>query len=172
MSETQWRREAIFGNNHFVRTRNGEKYYLQAEGPATGFLRLVLMMLEPIPAIDTFVESDWRIQRDQWNGISTVRVASGHENPDGSPDPKMFRGYWFDSGGQLVKAYQAGLEIRRSNFKEFGGALVAERIDVLKDNQLAMQITVTSVNTTQPSDPKLFVLRGHEWERRFTAEVR
>jgi hypothetical protein len=61
-SDDEWRREATIGKSRFVRSRHGEKRYLLSEGPDAGLLRAVLKMMEPIPAIDTFVESDWRIK--------------------------------------------------------------------------------------------------------------
>jgi hypothetical protein len=170
--DMHWRREVILRGSRFIRTRSGDKTYLQSEGVDAGILRLVMMFIEPIPAIESFVESDWRIQREQVNGLSTVRVASGYENSDGTPDPVMFRGYWFDDSGQLVKAYVSGLDIRRTDFKEFNGVQVAQRIDVLKDGHLVVHITTTGMQPPQSADPKLFVLKRHEWERRFTAEVR
>jgi hypothetical protein len=64
LDETHWRREAWVENSHFVRSCNGEQYYRLAEGRDLALLAFVLHAVEPIPAIDTFVESDWRIQRE------------------------------------------------------------------------------------------------------------
>jgi hypothetical protein len=82
MSDRQWRREAVLGSSRVVRSRNGDKRYLIADGPDAALLRIVLIDMEPIPAIDTFVESDWRIKRDTLDGIATIRVARGYESPD------------------------------------------------------------------------------------------
>ena len=65
-------------------------------GLMPGFLRLVLKVMEPIPAIDTFVESDWKIKRDTVNGTKTIRVLTGYESPEGKLDPEHVRAYWFD----------------------------------------------------------------------------
>jgi hypothetical protein len=72
-----------------------EKCYQFAEGPAAPLLRLVLRELESIPAIDTFVEQDWRIKRDTVNGVRTVRVLTGYESPEGKLDAEQTPGYWF-----------------------------------------------------------------------------
>src|SRR5450432_2953965 len=63
LSDGPWRREASFGKSRVVRSRNGEKRYQIAEGPDAGVVQFVLKAMEPIPATDTFVESDWRIKR-------------------------------------------------------------------------------------------------------------
>jgi hypothetical protein len=105
LSDTQWRREAWFGESRYVRSRNGENTYQFAEGPESKLLQLILRVLEPIPAIDTFVESDWRIKRDTVNGVRTVRVLTGYESSEGELDPVQVRGYWFDDNGLLVKTY-------------------------------------------------------------------
>jgi hypothetical protein len=118
-SGTQWRREAWFATSHYVRSRNGEKTYQFAEGPDAPLLRFVLRVLEPIPVMDTFVESDWRIKRDSVNNVPTVRVLSGYESPEGKLDAEHARGYWFDGTGQLVKTYFNGIETRRSDFADF-----------------------------------------------------
>jgi Gram-negative bacterial TonB protein C-terminal len=62
ISDRQWRREAVLGSSRVVRSRNGDKRYLTADGPDEALLRIVLIDMEPIPAIDTFVESDWKDQ--------------------------------------------------------------------------------------------------------------
>jgi len=133
LSDTQWRREAWFANSHYVRSRNGEKTYQFAEGEDAGILRFVLRTLEPIPAIDTFTESDWRIKRDTVDGVRTVRVLAGYESPEGNLDPEQARGYWFDDTGLLLKTYFKGIETRRSEFVDFAGVKIAHRVDVRKD---------------------------------------
>jgi len=172
LSDTQWRREAWFGASRYVRSRDGEKAYQLAEGPDTALLRLVLKVLEPIPAIDTFVESDWRIKRDSVDGVRTVRVLTEYETSEGKLDPEQARGYWFDDGGLLVKTHFKGIETRRSEFEDFAGTRIARRIDVLKDGALGMQIRVTEVSPAGPVPAKIFELRKHEWTRAFTDETR
>jgi hypothetical protein len=172
LSDAQWRREAWFANSHYVRSRNGEKTYQFAEGEDAAILRLVFKALEPIPAIDTFVESDWRIKRDTVNGNRTVRVLAGYESPDGKLDPEQARGYWFDDTGLLVKTHFMGIETRRLEFGDFAGVKIARRIEVLRDDKMGMQIRVTEVSSTGPVPAKTFQVKGHEWTRAFTAEAR
>jgi hypothetical protein len=109
----------------------GTAYVLRAEFEAkardredAGLLRLVMRMMEPIPAIDTFVESDWRIKRDTVDGVRTVRVLAGYESPEGKLDPEQARGYWFDDAGLLVKTYFNGIETRRLEFEDYAGVKI------------------------------------------------
>jgi Gram-negative bacterial TonB protein C-terminal len=93
VDETHWRREAWLENSHYIRSCNGEQRYRQAEGQDAALLGFVLHALEPIPAIDTFVESDWRIQREKAGAVDAIRVASGPEDANGQLDPRRARGY-------------------------------------------------------------------------------
>jgi hypothetical protein len=170
-SDDDWRREATIGKSRVVRARHGETRYLLAEGPETGLLRLVLKAMEPIPAVDTFVESDWRIKRDDIDGVKAIRVLAGYESPKGILDPEHARGYWFDESGKLLKTYFAGIETRRSEFEEFNGVQVAHKIGVLHDGKLGMLIRA-EVSAAGTVPEKTFELRGHEWKRAFTDEVR
>ncbi len=172
LSDSQWRREASFGKSRYVRSRNGDKRYLLAEGPDASLLQLVLKMTEPIPAIDTFTESDWKIKRDKVGGVDTIRVLTGYENPDGELDPVHARGYWFDDTGRLVKTYFMGIETQRSDFEDFGGAEIAHRIEVLHNGALGMLIRITQVSAAGTVPANTFELRGHVWTRAFTEEVR
>jgi hypothetical protein len=172
LSATQWRREAWFANSHYVRSRNGEKTYQFAEGDDAWILRFVLKALEPIPAIDTFTESDWKIKRDTVGGIRTVRVLAGYESPEGKLDPEQARGYWFDDTGLLLKTHFKGIETRRSELEDFAGAKIARRVDVLKDGALAMRISVTEISSAGATPAKTFEVHGHEWTRAFTDEAR
>jgi hypothetical protein len=172
LSDSQWRREAWFGSSHYVRSRNGDKTYQLAEGPDVGLLQFVLRALEPIPATDTFFESDWRVKRELFNGVQTIRVLSGYESPEGKLDPEQARGYWFDDSGLLLKTYFGGLESRRSKFEEFGGTKVAHLIDVLRDGQLVMRVEVTEAAPVGVVPADAFELKGHAWQRAFTSEVR
>jgi hypothetical protein len=171
-SDDEWRREATIGKSRFVRARHGETRYLLAEGPQAGLLRLVLKAMEPIPAVDTFVESDWRIKRDDIDGVKAIRVLAGYESPEGILDPEHARGYWFDESGKLLKTYFAGIETRRSEFEEFNGVQIAHKIGVLHDGKLGMLIQITEVSAAKTVPEKTFELRGHEWKRAFTDEVR
>ena len=172
LSETQWRREAWFQESHYARSRNGDKLYQLAEGPETGLLRLVFRILEPITAIDTFQESDWRIKRDAVNGVRAIRVLSGYESPDGKLDPEQARGYWFDDAGLLLKTYFNGIETRRYDFEDFSGAKLSHLVVALKDDRIALRIRVTQVTPRENISPTLFELKGHPWQRAFTSEVR
>jgi hypothetical protein len=137
-----------------------------------GYCEWYLRAMEPIPAIDTFVESDWRMKRDTVDGVKTIRVLAGYESPDGELDPQQARGYWFDDSGKLVKTYFRAVETRRINFKDFDGVAIAHEIRVLHDNQLGMLIRVTEVSPAATMPDDAFDVRGHEWKRAFTDEVR
>ncbi len=170
--DDEWRREASIGKSRCIRARHGDKYYRLAEGPDAGLLQLAMKALEPIPAIDTFVESDWKIKRDTVDGTSTVRVLTGYVSPDGTFDPEHVRAYWFDGTGKLIKTYFMGLETRRSEFQDFGGSAVAHRIDVFRNGGLGMSIRVTDLSPAGALPDSTFELHGHEWTRSFTDEVR
>jgi hypothetical protein len=172
LSNSEWRREASFGKSRYVRSRNGDKRYELAEGPDANLLRFVLKTLEPIPAIDTFTESDWRIKRDTVSGVRVVRVLAGYESPEGKLDPEQARGYWFDDSGLLLKTFLAGAETEWSGFKDFDGFRVARQVDVRKDGKLALRIQVTDVTHPSTMSADNFELKGHEWQRAFTAEER
>src|SRR5579859_1638397 len=172
LNDTQWRREVSFGNSRYVRSRNGDKAYQFADGADAGLLRLVMRIMEPIPAIDTFVESDWRIKRDSVNDVRAIRVLAGYESPDGKLDPEQARGYWFNDAGLLIKTYFDGIETQRSEFEDFAGVKAARRIDVLKEGKLAMRIRITEVTPAGTIPAKTFEVKGHEWTRAFTGEVR
>jgi hypothetical protein len=167
-----WRREATIGVSRFVRTRDGEKRYQLSSGPDAALLAFVLKVMEPIPAIDTFVESDWKIKRDSVDDIKAVRVLAGYESPDGKLDPVQARGYWFDEVGRLVKTYSKGIETRRLGFEEFGGVEIAREIRVSKDGMLGMLIRVTQVTPAATIPDGTFEVQGHEWNRAFTDQVR
>ena len=171
-NDDDWRREATIGKSRYVRARHGEKRYELAEGPDAALLRLVLKAMEPIPAIDTFVESDWRMRRDTVDGVKTVRVLTGYESPDGTLDSEHSRAYWFDETGKLVKTFFMGVETQRSEFEEFGDAEIAHQIKVFSSGARAMVINVTQVSPAGTVPADTFELRGHEWTRAFTDEVR
>ncbi len=171
LSDEQWIRRAELNRSQCVRSRDGDKRYRWVEGEQAAVFCLVLKMLEPIPAVDTFTESDWRIRRDTSEGVSTVKVVTGYESPEGKLDPGA-RSYWFDQSGTLVKAFFNGLESRRSDFEDFNGVRIARHIDVLKDGQLAMRVRITNVGPAPEESSKAFDIKGHEWQRAFTDEVR
>jgi hypothetical protein len=49
---------------------------------------------------------------------------------------------------------------------------VPRQIDVMKDNKLALRISIKAITPAKPDDSKNFKLKGHEWQRQFTAEAR
>ncbi len=171
-SDDEWRREATIGKSRYVRARHGETRYQLLDGPDGGVLRLVLKVMEPIPALDTFVESDWRMKRDTVDGLKTIRVLAGYESSGGVLDPEHARGYWFDETGKLVKTYFQGNETRRLQFEEVGGVQIAREIRVLHNDKAGMLIRVTDVSAVGDVPGSTFELRGHEWKRAFTDEVR
>ena len=172
VSDTQWRRDAVFGKSQFVRSRNGKKRYRLIEGPDADLLQFVLTVMEPIPATDSFRESDWRIKRDVVDGVATIRVATGHEDTDGTPDPKDFSAYWFDETGQLVQTYGNGMETRRSDFRDFNGIEVARRVEGLLASKVGMRINVIELGPAGSVDGYIFAIKRHDWARPSTAEAR
>lgn len=172
ISETEWKREAWLGFSHLVRSQVGEKHYVLTEGRDTGLLRLVMLVMEPIPAGDTMTESDWRVRRDTVDGIKAIRILRGPEGPNGELDASKSQGYWFTEIGQLVKTFTSGFEILPSSVEPYGSVLVARRIDVVKDGKIGLRIVVKEIVPADPAAPKSFEISGHEWQRAFTAEVR
>jgi hypothetical protein len=172
VDETHWRREAWLENSHFIRSCEGEECYRLGEGRDAALLGFVLHAMEPVPAIDTFVESDWRIQREKAGSADAIRVAAGPEDANGQLDPQRARGYWFDSDGRLVKTFFNGLETQRSDFEEYRGAQIARQINVYKDGKLGIQIRVVDVSPASGVTGDTFEVRGHKWTRAFTDEVR
>ncbi len=171
-SADEWRREARIGDSEYVRAQHDDKRYELARGPDVALLRIVLRVVEPIPANDTFVESDWKIKRDSVDGVSAIRVLAGYESPSGALDPEQARAYWFDANGRLLKTYFTGIETQRSDFADFIGAQVAHEIKVFHNGALAMVIHVTEVSPAGTVPEKTFELHGHEWQRAFTSEMR
>ena len=171
-NDNEWRREATIGRSRCVRARRGDARYQWLEGSDVNLLRLVLRVMEPIPALDTFVESDWRINRETVDGVKTIRVLSGYESPEGVLDPEHARGYWFDENGNLLITYFLGIQTRRLEFADFGGAKVAHEIRVMRNGTLGMLIRVTEVTAAGDLPESTFELPGHEWKRAFTDEVR
>jgi len=171
-SDTEWRREATVGKSRVIRARHDDKYYRQSDGPDADLMQIVMRAIEPIPAIDTFVESDWKIKRDTVNGTNAMRVLTGYVNPEGEFDPEHVRAFWFDDSGQLLKTYYLGNETRRSEFQDFAGVAVAHRIEVRHNGALGILIQVTDISAGGNTPESTFELHGHEWSRQFTDEVR
>jgi hypothetical protein len=168
----EWKREAWLGSSHFMRSETGGKYYLVAEGPQANLLRMVVRILEPLPATDTMTESDWRIKRDAVDGVNAIRVFRGPEGPNGEFDPESSQGFWFNESGQLIKSYFSGMEILAKNPQPYNGVPIAREVTALKDGKSALVATITDVGPADPSLDKTFKVKGHEWQRQFTPETR
>jgi len=172
MSKTQWRREASFGESRYIRTRDGNQRYELAEGPDVPALRFIMRALEPIPAADNFVESDWKIKRDIIGGVRAIRLLSGGENPDGELDPKQNLGYWFGDSGTLFRTYLTGFETEYRDFEAFGKLTVARQIFVRQHAGLAIGIRITDLKPSPRLSADRFRLPGFKIERVFRAEER
>ncbi|HEX8815759.1 MAG TPA: hypothetical protein VF753_09680 [Terriglobales bacterium] len=172
VSDTQWRRNASLVNGVYARSRNGDKTYQLAEGENTPMLQFVMREMEPIPALDTFTESDWKIRRDTVNGVSTIRLLAGYEDPQGNFDRETAIAYWFDDKGLLLKTYRHGIETERSDFQDFAGVKVARHIDVLQNGNIGLQIKVTGISPAGKISNGTFEIKGHEYTRQFTSEAR
>ncbi|NUQ29481.1 MAG: hypothetical protein HOQ35_13340 [Acidobacteriaceae bacterium] len=166
---THWRREAVIGSSRFVRARNGNIWYQWSEGDDAARLALVLKLVEPIPTLDTFVESDWRISR-QADGEKLIRVARGHEAVDGTLDANS-SGYWFDNQQNLRQAHLNGADVQYLDRQPYQSISLPRRIHVLVGDKLALAFKVDSIGE-QTSPTSDFVLKGHEWKRQFTMEER
>jgi hypothetical protein len=172
VNEQKWRREATIGESRFVRSRNGKKWYRVDDGPDAALLQFVLTAMEPIPATDTGRhEEGWKMQRAMADGKATIQVWRGKENSDGTPDPKEFEGYWFNAGGELVRSYLNGLDIKREQFEDFNGVHVARQLQVILTGKVGMRIDVSALQPAGAVDSKMFTLKGNGW-RHYTSEVR
>jgi hypothetical protein len=172
VSNKQWRREADFGKSQFIRSRNGKRRYRLDEGPDAALLQFVLTAMEPLPSIDSVRDSDWQVKPVQVDGSAEIRVANGHENRDGTPDPKDFNGFWFDESGQLVKTLNDGLETRRLKFADFNGLKIARVIQVMTKGMVGMQIEVTQLAPAGPVDTHIFTIKHHGWDGPDTDQMR
>jgi hypothetical protein len=172
VSEKQWRREAVIGESRFVRSRNGKKWYRLDDGPDAPLLQFVLTALEPLPEMDGKSQGNWKVDRDPAAGAAVTRVWRGKQNGDGTPDPKDFEAYWFDESGQLVRSYLNGLEIKRENFEDFNGVHVARQLQVNLTGKTGMKIKIKDVQPLGAVDAKIFTVKGNDWRRGYTTEVR
>jgi hypothetical protein len=96
-----------------------------SEGQDVAVLRMVLLIMEPIPGGDMMTESDWRIRRDVVGGVSAILIFRGPEGSNGELDPAQSQGFWFDQTGQLIKTYFKGFETRPSDAEAYAGVQVA-----------------------------------------------
>jgi hypothetical protein len=171
LSDTQWRREAVFGKSRLIRSRSGDKRYLIAEGADAGILRILFESMEPIPDTTSWYDIEWLVKHDTVDGFAALRVSRGHESPEGVLEPQA-QAYWFDEEGQLIKAHTKGLDTRLSRPSDFAGMQVARRVELLNQGKLALRLDVTELSPVGTLDPSMFTLKGHESVRQFTAEVR
>jgi hypothetical protein len=72
----------------------------------------------------------------------------------------------------LLKTFLGGIETERSDFQSFDALKIAHQITLRKEGKPAMRIRVTEVAPAPPLSAKDFELKGHEWQRAFTAEER
>jgi hypothetical protein len=172
ISDTEWKREAWVGKSHFARSQVDDQHYLLTEGSDAPILRLVVMLLEPIPADDTMTESDWKVRRDAIDGAKAIRVYRGAELPNGDLDPKNSQAFWFDESGAFIKTYTNGLDVLPSQVVAYDGVQVARQVDVVKNGKLALRVSIKSIAPASPDRSKNFKMKGHEWQRAFTAEER
>jgi hypothetical protein len=134
---------------------------------------LVFQLMEPIPAMDSFVEMDWRINSEMVGDVKAVRVLSGYESPEGKLDPQQARGFWFDANGNLLKTYFSGVETLRSDFENFQNVHVARRIDVFHDSTAVMHIRISEISGAEDALPKnVFEIKGHEVSKEYSSEAR
>ena len=169
-----WRREARVEGSRFVRSQDCAKRFLFSDGSDARLLALVLKITEPIPALDTFWEGDWRLSRVSCGEIRCVRAAVGPEGADGELKLAQARGFWFADNGDLLRAVTGCVDVRRSNFAGSGGVRVAQNLLVrTAAGGVAMKVTLAPPEPlTATIDPRLFQEKGHEWTRQFTDEVR
>jgi hypothetical protein len=171
-NDKQWRREAVIGESRFVRSRNGRKWYRLDDGPDAALLQFVLTALEPLPETSSGHMGDWKMQRDPATDEASTRVWRGKEKPDGTPDPQDFEAYWFNGSGQLIRSYLNGLEVRREDFQDFNGVHVARQLQVILAGKVGMKIDVTVLQPLGSVDSKIFTMKGNDWRREHTTEVR
>jgi predicted component of type VI protein secretion system len=71
-----------------------------------------------------------------------------------------------------VKTHGMGVEMLVQNLDDFNGVKVARRLDVMNKGSLGMRINITELGPAGPVDPRIFVLKGHDWKRQFTPGMR
>jgi hypothetical protein len=173
IDESHWRREAWFGSSHFIRTQDGTKRYRGEDGSDVGLLRIIVHLMEPIPAIDTFTESDWRIKSEPVDGVAAVRLAVGPEDANGKMEEGNSRAFWFDKDGILLQAVSSGVEIKRKDFARFDDVQIAKRVEIYKATKLAALIEVKELLEGEQVPKTKFAPGGtQEYKRQFTDEVR
>jgi hypothetical protein len=184
-ADDEWKREATIGESYFARSQNGKRYYQLMAGnkpalppelrssagaffTASGF---ALEAIEPIPPTDDFYEADWRIRRDNVDGVNSIRVLRGVEPQNGVCDPEHATGFWFDPEGRLIR-FCAGLDIHYSEFTSFNGAQIPQLIRVLSGDKTLISIRVTEMRALDPDTPnKTFDLPSSPSGRSFITAI-
>jgi hypothetical protein len=176
-ADDEWKREVKIGQSYFARSRDGEKYYrlinradpvlpagLKSAAAANfSIAGFVLDAIEPIPPTDDFYEADWRIRRDNVDGVNTIRVLRGYEPQNGVCDPAQTYAFWFDPAGRLIRFCER-VDVRYSDFTNFNGAQVPQHISVLEgektlvsiqiDEMRSLDLNIPNENFDLPSAPR------------------
>lgn len=171
LSEREWRREAKTGNSQVIRAQVKDTWYRREDGSDAAILRMMLTVIEPIPADDTMTESDWRVTRELVAGYPTIRVIRGPEFADAATPSGQAQAYWFATDGRLLQAYTSGFVIRYGDFRPTDSVPLPRLIELNKDGKLAARITLNDPSNLTISSKEL-IEKGHEWKRAFTAETR
>lgn len=182
-ADDEWKREAKIGKNYYARSRNGGKYYTLIGGKKPVLPRelqsvamyyrsisgFVLKAIEPILTTDVFYEADWRIRRDNVDGVNSIRVLRGVEPQNGICDPEYASGFWFDPADRLIRVCER-VDIRYSDFVSFNGAQIPKHIRVLDGDKTLASIQVDDMHPLNPATPnKTFDLPSAPSDRSFTA---
>jgi len=154
-ADNEWKREVKIGQSYFARSRDGEKYYrlmnradpilpqgLKSAAVANfSIAGFVLDAIEPIPPTDDFYEADWKIRRDNADGVNTIRVLRGDEPQNGVCDPANTYAFWFDPAGRLIRFCER-VDVRYSDFINFNGAQFPQHISVLAGEKTLISIQI------------------------------
>ncbi|HTW78847.1 MAG TPA: hypothetical protein VME23_04785 [Terracidiphilus sp.] len=154
-ADNEWKREVKIGQSYFARSRDGEKYYrlmnradpilpqgLKSAATANfSIAGFVLDAIEPIPPTDDFYEADWKIRRDNVDGVNTIRVLRGDEPQNGVCDPANTYAFWFDPAGRLIRFCER-VDVRYSDFINFNGAQFPQHISVLAGEKTLISIQI------------------------------
>lgn len=165
-TNNEWKREVKIGQSYFARSRDLGKYYRlmncadpvlpqglkSAAAASLSIAGFVLDAIEPIPPTDDFYEADWRVRRDNVDGVSTIRVSSGEEPQNGAAcDPENEYAFWFDAEGRVIR-FCENVDVRYSDFVSFNGAQVAQRMSVLDGAKTLLSIHIDEM---RPLDPDI-----------------
>lgn len=184
-ADDEWKREAKIGQSYYARSRNGRKYYTliggnnpvlppEIQSAARAYMSIsgfVLKAMEPIPTTDDFYEADWRMRRDNVDGVNAIRVLRGVEPQNGVCDPEHGYGFWFDSEGRLIRVCER-VDIRYSDFTNFNGAQIPQHIRVLDGDKTLVSIQVDNMLPLNPDTPnETFDLPSAPRDHSFTVAI-